>query len=103
MSPLFLVWMTSTASFKSGIGLLQILGHIVAVPGVVGHDEQDGLLAHLLVFGVGLAPFDHAEMDIVGVLLGVLGALALLQLRPARRIGQDGVLDDILEMASTSG
>ena len=58
---------------------LQILGHVVAVARVVGHHEQDRLLAHLFVFGIRLAPFDHAQMDVVGIFLGILYALALLQ------------------------
>lgn len=50
---------------------LQLLRHVIAVFGIVGHHEQDGLLAQLLVFLVDLAPLDHAQVDIVGVLLGV--------------------------------
>ncbi len=88
--------MTSTASLQVGIVAFQVLGHVVAVRGVVGHHEQDGLLAHLFVLGIRLAPLDHAQVEIVGVLLGVLGALPLRQLGAAGGIGQHGVLDDVL-------
>ena len=82
--------------FQVRVMPLKILGHVVAVAGVVGHHEQDGLLAHLFVLGIRLAPFDHAQMDIVGVFLGVLGALALLQFRAAGGVGQHRMLDDVL-------
>ena len=79
-----------------GIVAFQVLGHVVAVAGVVGHHEQDGLLAQLFVFGIGLAPLDHAQVDVVGVFLGVLGALALHQFGAAGGVGQHGMLDHVL-------
>ena len=62
-----------------GIIAFQIGPHIVAVSGVIRHDEKDGLLSHLLMLFPSLAPFDNAKVQIVGVLLGVFRALAFSQ------------------------
>ncbi len=83
-------------AFQVRVIAFEILGHIVAVAGIVGHHEQDGLLAHLFVFGVCLAPLDHAQMDIVRVFLGEFNALSLNELCAAGGVGQHGMLDDIL-------
>ena len=48
---------------------------------VVGHDEQDRFLAGWQQLLVDLLPFEIAEMQIVLVLLGELGALALSQFK----------------------
>ena len=69
--------------FEIRITGLQILSHVIAVFGVIRHDKQDGLLVHLFMFGIGLAPFDHTQMQIICILLGIFGALLLLQLCPA--------------------
>ena len=45
----------------------QIRGDFVAVPGVVGHHEQDGFLVQLGVRGRRLAPLDDAQVEVVGV------------------------------------
>ena len=81
---------------KLRVGGPQIVGHVVAVAGVVGHDEKDGLLAHLFVLGEGLAPFDHPKIDVVDVLFDKFGALPLHQLGPARGVGQHRMLDHVL-------
>ena len=96
ISPLFLVWMTSTAPCSSGQIRSQIGADLVAVAGVVDHDEQDGLLAELLVLGVALPPFLDAELQIVGVALGDDRTLLLGELGAAGGVGQDRMLDDVL-------
>jgi len=69
---------------------------IVAIAGVVDHDEQHCLLAHVLVFGVALLPFLDAERQVVGELLVEHGARLLVQALAAGCIGQHRVLDDAL-------
>ena len=83
-------------ALQLGADLFEVRADLVAVARVVHHDEQHGLLAELLVLGVALAPFLDAELQIVGVLLGEHGALALVQFRAARGVGQHRMLDDVL-------
>ncbi len=66
-------------ALQLGADLLQIRAHLVAVAGVVHHHEQHGFLAELLVFGVALAPFLDAELEVVGVFLGEDRAFVLVQ------------------------
>lgn len=56
-------------SLQVGIGGVQVLGHVIAVLGVIGHYEQDGLLSQLLMFGVDLAPLLNPQVQIIGVAL----------------------------------
>ena len=46
--------------FQVGVMAFQVFGHVVTVFGVVGHHKEDGFFAHLVMFGVGFAPFNHA-------------------------------------------
>ena len=82
--------------FQIGVVAFQVCGHVVAVAGIVGHHEQDGFLAQFFVFGIRLPPLDHAQVNVVGVFLGVLGALALYQFGAAGGVGQHGMLDHVL-------
>ena len=70
ISPLFLVWITSTASLQVGIDSFEIRRHVVAILRVVGHDKQDRLSCPASRVRVALAPFNHAQMEVVGVFLG---------------------------------
>ncbi len=79
-----------------GADPLQIGADLVAVARVVDHDEQDRLLAELLVLGGALPPFLDAELQIVGVALGDDRTLLLGELRAAGGVGKDRVLDDVL-------
>ena len=45
-------------------------------------------LPSLLVLGVGFAPFDHAQVEVVSVFLGEFGALALGKLGAAGGVRQ---------------
>ena len=83
-------------ALQFGADLLQVRADLVAVAGVVHHDEQHGFLAERLVFGVALAPFLDAELQVVGVFLGEDRALVLVQLGAAGGVGQHRMLDDVL-------
>ena len=83
-------------ALQFGADLFEVGADLVAVAGVVHHDEEHGLLAERLVFGVALAPFLDAELQVVVVFLGEDGALVLLQLGAAGGVRQDGMLDDVL-------
>ena len=85
----------SSKPLVSTMKLFQILGYIVAVLSVVGHDEQNGFLAKFLVLTVGLAPFLHAQGDIVGVFLGVSRALPFREFGSAGGIGKHRMFDHI--------
>ena len=78
------------------ISRLQIFRHLVAVAGVVRHHEEDRLFPHLPMLLARLSPLDHTQVQVVGVLLGELGALLLRELRPAGAVGKDGVLHHVL-------
>ncbi len=84
------------ATLQIGICRFQISGNVVAVLRVVGHDKEDRPLAELLVLFVGLAPLNHAQVQVVGVFLRILRASPLAELGAARLVGQDRMLDDIL-------
>ena len=83
-------------ALQLGADLFQVRADLVAVAGVVHHDEQHGLLAELFVLGVALAPFLDAELQIVGVFLGDERACVLVQLGAAGRIRQHRVLHHVL-------
>jgi len=51
-----------------GADFLQIFSDDVAVPRIVHHDEEHGLLPELLMFGIALTPFFDAKAQIVGIL-----------------------------------
>ena len=76
--------------------LLQVRAHLIAVLGVIHHHEQHGLLAQLLVLGVALAPFLHAQLQVVGVFLGDQGAFVFGEFGAAGRIRQHRMLDHVL-------
>ena len=54
--------MTRTAPCKFRADLLQIFSDLVAVFGVVYHDEQHRFFAEPFVLGIALAPFLDAEL-----------------------------------------
>lgn len=64
------------------IAALQKGRDLIAVPSVVCHDEHDRLLFHLGEFVEGLLPFEIAEVEVVGILLGELCRRVFRQLRP---------------------
>ena len=65
----------------------QIRGHFVAILGVVGHHEQDGFLVQFGMLGRRLAPLDHAQVEVVGVPLGVFRAGPFAELGPTLEVG----------------
>ena len=75
---------------------LKIGRNVIAILRVIGHDEEDGFLAHLLVLVIGLAPFNDTKVEIVGIFLGVFCALAFLKLCPACCVGQYRMFHDVL-------
>ena len=79
-----------------GVAPAQVFRHVVAVARVVGHDEEDRLFPQFGVLFVGFAPLDDPQIDVIGVFLGVLGALLLGQLGAAGRIGQNWMLHHVL-------
>ena len=84
------------AILQLGANPLQIFTHDVAVFGVVHHHEQHGFLAQFFVFGVALAPFLDAELQIISVFLGDDRALMLAELGAAGGIRQHRMLDHVL-------
>ena len=62
-------------ALQFGTDLFEIRADVIAIAGVVHHDEQDGLFAERVVFGIALAPFLNAELQVVVVFLGENGAL----------------------------
>ena len=48
------------------------------------------------MLGIRLAPLDHTQVNVVSILLGEFGALALDQFGPAGGVGQHRVLDHVL-------
>ena len=84
-------------ALQFGADLFEVGADLVAVAGVVHHDEQHGLLAELFVLGVALAPFLDAELQIIGVLLGDdRRSCCSCELGAAGRVGQHRMLDHVL-------
>ena len=83
-------------ALEIGICFAEVGGDLVAVAGVIGHHKQDGLFAELAVFVVGLAPFDHAKIEVISMFFAVDCAGSFHQPCAAGFIGQTGMLDHVL-------
>jgi hypothetical protein len=83
-------------TLQLGTGRFQPGADLVAVAGVVHHDEQHGLFAQRLMLGVTLAPFLDTELQIILIVLGEDSAFVLLQARATRGIRQHRMFDDVL-------
>ena len=79
-----------------GTNLFEVRANFITVARVVHHDEQHGLFTERLVFGVALLPFLDAKLEIVVVFLGENGAFLFDEFCLARRVRQNGMLDDVL-------
>ena len=78
-------------ALQFGADLFEIRADVIAVAGVVHHDEQDGFFAERFVFGVALLPFLDAELEVVVVFLGEDGAFLFAAVWRGwrRRAGRD--------------
>ena len=83
-------------ALKLRADFFEVGADLVAVAGVVHHHEEHGLLSQGFVFGVALAPFFDAELQVVRIVLGEDSALVLVQPGAAGGVRQHRLLDDLL-------
>ena len=74
----------------------QIFAYFVAVPGIVHHDEENGLFAQLFMLRITLAPFLNSQAQIIVILFRDERAGVLSEPGAAGLIRQDGMLDHVL-------
>ena len=70
--------------------------YLVAVGGVLGHDEEDRLLAGALQLLVGTFPLEIAGLQVRAVALDKIAALRDLELGLAHRVWHDRRLHHVL-------
>ena len=84
-------------TFQLGANFFQMGADLVAVAGVIHHNEQHGFFAQHFMLGIALAPFFDTELQVVLVFFGKDGAgYVVAHPGAAGGIRQYRVLDDVL-------
>ena len=79
-----------------GADFLEMGAYVVAVCGVVHHDEEHGFFAKLVVVFTAFAPFLDAETEVIVPFFVKFEGFVLAELCTAGGVREDGVFDDVL-------